>query len=137
MPCQKYRNESFDTSGCYYLAWHPDLRWVETTVNIADKIPGVLFKDVAKRWYLMYARLCVNNQIRVGRIHYVAEVVRFMNDSFGYQQLGPTTKVQVLVCTRNPPPPPVRPDYIPPEEPCQAPPVTPRNTTSTLGPCGS
>lgn len=137
MPCQKYLNESYDRSDCYYLAWHPNLRWVETPVNTADKIPGVLFKDVSTRWYLMYARLCANNVARVGRIHYAADIIRFMNDTFGYKQLGATTKVEVLTCTKDAPPPPVRPEYPPPEENCQAPPTSPKNSTTILGPCGT
>jgi hypothetical protein len=137
MPCQKYRNESFDSTDAYYLAWHPNLRWVETTVNRADKVSGVLYKDIQKRWFLMYGRLCVNDQSRVGRIHYAADLVRFINDSYGYKQLGATTKVEVLVCLKDPPPPPVRPDYIPPDEDCQLPPTAPKDTNTVLGPCGT
>lgn len=69
-------------------------------------------------------------------LNYTAtDKIRFMNDSNGYMELGATAKVEVLACTKDPPPPPVRPPYIPPDDDCQAPPVTPQNTT-VLAPCG-
>lgn len=70
MVCQKTKSELYDPISGYYLNYSPNMRWVPTTVNKADKVPGVLFKDVGKRWFLMFARLCVNGVSRVGRIHY-------------------------------------------------------------------
>jgi hypothetical protein len=68
--CQKGKVEKFDNVGCKFLAYHPDLKWVKTTPALASKLPGALTRNVGTSWYLMYARLCANNYVTVGRIHY-------------------------------------------------------------------
>lgn len=69
MACQKTKSEIFSTNASY-IGYHPDLVWVTTTPAKANKVPGVLTRTVGKTWYLMYARLCTNDVITVGRVHY-------------------------------------------------------------------
>lgn len=99
---------------------------------MADKLPGVLTRNVASRWWLMYARMCApDDHVTVGRVHYVANVMRIYY-SQGYKQFGPTTEVDVLTCRNNTFPP-----VPPPEETvCGEPDPLPTDPATSHGECG-
>lgn len=51
-------------------------QWVKTNPRDADKVPGVLTRNVGKQWYLIYARMCTQNLVRLGRIHYAVSIFK-------------------------------------------------------------
>lgn len=101
MPCQDTKTEIFDTAKVFYLAYHPKLRWVNTTVATVNKINNAI-SLILKRlggggWWFKFGRTCSNNLIQLGRVHYNITSFKMMN-SGAYKELPQTSVIEVLVC---------------------------------------
>ena len=96
MPCQDTKTEMFDTTKAFYLAYHPKLRWVNTTISDVNNHAGAI-RFNPNGWHLKIGRTCSKNLVQVGRVHYTAIYLRLF--SYGiYTELGGSSFMELLVC---------------------------------------
>lgn len=96
MPCQDSKTEMFDTAKAFYLAYHPKLRWVKTTVSNVNNQAGAVHIN-PPGWDLKFGRMCSKTLNQVGRIHYAALIFRLFSSGV-YNEITGSSFIDVLVC---------------------------------------